>query len=283
VNLFINWDVTPEIIEGQKIPNLYGLLFVSGLILGYFIIKKIFKKESVEDEKLDKLVFYIVIATIVGARLGHVFFYGPYFDGIDALGNFERGYFSHPADILKVWQGGLASHGAAIAIIISLYIYSKKVLQKPIWYMLDRIVAPAAIAGFFIRMGNLVNSEIVGTPTDLPWAFSFPHYYNESLGMYDATPRHPAQLYESICYLVIFVILSYFFRKLKMYEKKGHLFAWFLIFVWGARFFVEFVKMGQTDRDYLWALNTGQLLSIPFVLFGVYLLLRKQNPSEIEV
>ncbi len=280
LNLFITWDVTPEIIEGQKIPNLYGLLFVTGLIIGYFIVKRMFKRENIEEVYLDKLVYFMIFATIIGARLGHVLFYGPYFDHIDTEGVFQRGYFSHPIDILKVWEGGLASHGAAILIIIALYYYSKKVINKPIWWILDRIVTPIAIAGCFIRLGNLVNSEIVGVPTDLPWAFSFPYYIDEATRMYNDTPRHPAQLYEAICYLLIFVFLMFMFYKRHTYKKQGHMFAWFLITVWGARFSIEFIKMGQTERDATWLLNTGQMLSIPFIILGVYLLLRKQAPSE---
>ena len=205
-----------------------------------------------------------------------------YLDHIDADGVFQRGYFSHPLDILKVWEGGLASHGAAILIIISLYFYSKRVVQKPIWWILDRIVAPTALAGCFIRLGNLVNSEIVGVPTDLPWAFSFPYYIDEATRMYDATPRHPAQLYEAICYLFIFAILMVLFYKKETYKKPGHMFAWFLILVWGARFFVEFIKMGQTGRDELWLLNTGQMLSIPFILLGLVILLKRPKQKDIE-
>lgn len=272
MKLAINWDVTPEIIEGQKIPNLYGLLFVTGLIIGYFIVKRMFKREEIGEDKLDKLVFYMIISTIVGARLGHVFFYGPHFDYVDPQGVFHRGYFSHPMDILKVWEGGLASHGAAIVILIALYLFSKKVIEKSYWWILDRIVAPIAIAGCFIRLGNLVNSEIVGIPSDVPWAFSFPHYFNETTRMFDPTPRHPAQLYESIAYLLIFGILMWLFYKRKTYQKSGHMFGWFLILVWGARFMIEFVKVGQAAWDEQWPLKTGQLLSIPFVLLGVAIL-----------
>lgn len=272
--LSILWDVTPEIFEGRKVPNLYGLLFVTGLILGYFVIKKMFKQEKIADESLDKLVMYMVLATIIGARLGHVFFYGPYWDHVDEQGLFQRGYFSHPADIVKIWEGGLASHGAAIAIIIALWWYSKKIVQKPVFWILDRIVVAVALAGCFIRLGNLVNSEIVGIPSDLPWAFSFPNYYNEQIHDFDPTPRHPAQLYEAICYLGIFFMLFWMYFKKNLHEKSGQLFAWFLILVWSARFFIEFVKMGQTARDESLLLNTGQMLSIPFIFLGVYLLFR---------
>ncbi|MBU2018835.1 MAG: prolipoprotein diacylglyceryl transferase [Bacteroidetes bacterium] len=282
MNLVINWEVTPELFENMKTPNLYGLLFVTGLIAGYFIVKNMFKREDIKEEFLDKLVFYIVLSTIIGARLGHVLFYGPYFDVINENGFIERGYFSHPIDILKVWEGGLASHGATLMILIALYFYSKKVIQKPYLWILDRIAVAATITACFIRLGNLVNSEIVGIPTDLPWAFSFTHFYNEELGMYDATPRHPAQLYEAICYLFTFGFLSFLYYKKKAYEHAGKLFGWFMVLTWGARFMVEFIKIGQTDRDFTWALNTGQMLSIPLIGVGIYFLIRKKPALKVE-
>ena len=210
--LAIDWTMSPEIIPGYKTPNLYGILFVTGLVLGYFVVKRMFKKEGIKDEVLDKLVMYMVIGTIVGARLGHVLFYGPYYDEV-IDGRLVEGYFSHPLDIFKVWQGGLASHGAAIAILIGLYLFSKYTVRKPFLWILDRISAPVAIGGVFIRLGNLVNHEIVGHPTDVPWAFKFHNYWNSSIKAFDATPRHPAQLYESICYLIAFFILMFLFWK----------------------------------------------------------------------
>lgn len=282
MNLAITWNVTPEIIEGWKTPNLYGLLFVTGLILGYFVIKRMFKKAGTPEEYLDKLVFYVIVATIVGARLGHVLFYGPYWDEFDEYGvRTVTGYFSHPLDIFKVWEGGLASHGGAIALLIALWLFSKKVVNKPMMWILDRIVAPIAIAGCFIRLGNLMNSEIVGNVTDLPWAFSFPHYWNEELAAYDPTPRHPAQLYEALSYLSIFVVLMFMYWKKELWRKSGVLFGTFLILLFGARFVIEFVKLGQTMRDDVLPINTGQILSVPFVLAGVYILMKalKKEPE----
>jgi prolipoprotein diacylglyceryl transferase len=201
------------------------------------------------------------------------FFYGPYFDGI-VDGHFEEGYFSHPLKILKVWEGGLASHGAAIAILIGLYLFSKKTVQKPFLWILDRIAAPTAIGATFIRLGNLVNHEIVGHPTDVPWAFKFHNYWNTTAKMYDASPRHPAQLYESICYLIAFGVLMFLFWKRDAWKKPGLVFGSFLILIFGARFIVEFFKVGQTARDNFMYINTGQMLSIPFVLMGAYLIYR---------
>ena len=197
VILAIDWTVTPELIDGWKTPNWYGLLFVTGLIIGYFVVKRMFKKEGIGEETLDKLVMYMIIGTIVGARLGHVFFYGPYFDEV-IDGRLVEGYFSHPINILKVWEGGLASHGAAMGDFDRSLYFLKKDGTKT--FSLDFWTAsplPIAIGGTFIRLGNLVNHEIVGHPTDVPWAFKFHQYWNSSTKMYDATPRHPAQLYES--------------------------------------------------------------------------------------
>lgn len=270
--LAIDWTVSAEIIEGLKTPNLYGLLFVTGLVLGYFVVKRMFKKEGISDEVLDKLVMYMVLGTIIGARLGHVLFYGPYYDEV-IDGRMVEGYFSHPLEILKVWQGGLASHGAAIAILIGLYIFSKKTVHKPFIWILDRISAPTALGAGFIRLGNLVNHEIVGHPTDVPWAFKFHNYWNSTIKDFDPTPRHPAQLYESICYFIAFGLLMYLFWKKEAWKKPGYIFGFFLVFIFGARLFVEFYKVGQTARDEVLFLNTGQFLSIPFIIIGIVLII----------
>lgn len=262
--LGIDWKVDAQLIDGWNTPNLYGLLFVSGLIIGFFVIKRMFKSEGISEEWLDKLLVYMVVATIVGARLGHVLFYGPYFG--------EGGYFSNPLSILYVWEGGLASHGGAIAILIALYLYSRKVSKRSMFWILDRVVAPIAIAGGFIRLGNLVNHEIIGKPTDLPWGFKF---YNEHIsnmvlqnGELVHVYRHPAQLYEAISYFVIFLLLLFLFWKTNLKQKTGFIFGVFLVVLWGARFLVEFVKIPQESYDLGIALNTGQLLSIPFIFAG---------------
>lgn len=265
-----------ELIDGYKTPNLYGLLFVSGLIVGYLVIRKMFKKEGIKEELLDKLVLYMVLATIIGARLGHVLFYGPYFDEFSPDGILlERGYFSHPLDILKVWEGGLASHGGAMAILIALYFYSKKVVYKPMMWILDRITAPIAIAGMCIRLGNLFNHEMVGEVTTMPWGFRFLHHdcYPPYDCPWEMIPvRHPAQLYEAIAYLFIFILLIFMYWKRNAWMRQGVMFGTFLILLFGARFLIEFVKLGQTHRDDIYAINTGQMLSIPFVLAGIYIL-----------
>jgi len=273
--LGIDWNVSSGLIDGWATPNKYGLLFVTGLIIGFFVIRRMFKNENVPETILDKLLLYMVLATIIGARLGHVFFYGPYFDEVDASGLIlERGYFSHPQDILKVWEGGLASHGAAVLILIALWIFSKRVSHKPMIWILDRIAAPIAIAGCFIRLGNLVNHEIIGTPTNLPWGFRFNQEGAEYLINGEHVFRHPAQLYEAIFYLLTFALLMYLYWRTQAKHRPGILFGVFMIVLWTGRFLVEFVKVGQTYRDDHWALNTGQLLSIPLVIAGIVILYR---------
>ena len=263
--LAIDWTVSSEIIEGWRTPNWYGLLFVSGLIIGYFVIKKIFSKENIPNESLDKLVLYTVLATVIGARLGHVFFY-------------EWSYYKdHLGEIIMVWKGGLASHGAALAILISLYLYSKLVVKKPLLWILDRMAAPIAIGATFIRLGNLMNHEIVGHVTTVPWGFKFLHYdcgYPYQCDWSMIPVRHPSQLYEAILYLIIFGVLLFLFWKRNLWQKPGFIFGAFLILVFTARFFIEFTKEGQTARDFELVLNTGQLLSIPFVLAGCIILIR---------
>lgn len=269
----INWSFDAEIIPGYRTPNWYGLLFVSGMVLGYFVIRAMFKREKISNDLLDKLVMYMVPATVIGARLGHVLFYGPYWG--------EDGYFSHPWEIVKIWEGGLASHGAAIVILFALWYFSKKTVKKPYLWILDRIAAPIAIAGAFIRLGNLVNHEMVGYITDVPWGFRFLHhdclnYFNgKYLCAWSEIPvRHPAQLYEAICYFISFGILLFLYWRKDKWKKEGYIFGVFLVLIFGFRFLIEFLKEGQTARDEVLLLNTGQMLSIPFVLIGIFLIYR---------
>lgn len=278
--LGIDWNASSELIPGWSTPNKYGLLFVSGIIIGFYVIKRMFKKENIEEVVLDKLLIYMVIATIIGARLGHVLFYGPYFDRFDSQGVLlERGYFSNPIDILKIYEGGLASHGAAIAIFIALYLFSRNISKKPILWILDRVAAPIAIASCFIRLGNLVNHEIIGDPTDLPWGFRFNQAGPDYLINGEQVFRHPAQLYEALIYILLFGLLMYLYWKRNAQNKPGVLFGTLLIVMFIGRFLVEFVKVGQTQRDEILAINTGQMLSIPFILLGVFFLVRGLRQS----
>jgi len=259
--LSILWDVDPEIFKiGPIAVRWYGLLFALGFLLGYQLVERMFKKEGIPLDWLEKLFMYTLIATVVGARLGHVIFYGWEF------------YSQHPAEILKIWHGGLASHGATIGILVALYYYSKKVSKKSILWILDRVAIPVALAGFFIRTGNLMNSEIIGTQTDLAWGFQFAKVL--SINGHPVDPsiaRHPAQLYEALCYLFSFGILMYMYWKTNAKEFSGRLIGIFFMLIFTARFFIEFIKENQEAFEEGMALNMGQLLSIPFILLGAYL------------
>lgn len=250
---YIEWSVDPEIFRaGNFAVRWYGLLFALSFIFGYIIMGRIFKKEGIPQKVLDQLATYMLIATIVGARLGHCLFYEPEY------------YLSNPIKILKIWEGGLASHGAAIGIIIGLYFFARK-NKKPLLWILDRIVIVVALAGFFIRTGNLMNSEIYGHPTNVPWAFIFLRD--------DNIPRHPTQIYEAVSYLLIFFYLLGYYWKKGSKVMEGYLFSMFLILVFTARFIIEFFKESQVDFENKLILNMGQSLSIPFVVLGIVILL----------
>jgi phosphatidylglycerol:prolipoprotein diacylglycerol transferase len=252
---YIVWDVNPEIFEiGNFAIRWYGLLFAFSFLVGFFAMQRMFKNEGVPLKLLDSLTTYMVVGTIVGARLGHCLFYQPKY------------YLSHPVEILKIWEGGLASHGAAIGIMIAVYLFARKYKVTYLW-TLDRIVTMTALGGFFIRMGNLFNSEIYGVATDLPWGFIF-----VSAG--EQGPRHPTQLYEGLAYLAIFVVLITIYYKSRGKPREGLIFGLFFLLVFLARFIVEFVKEPQVGFEQEMMLNMGQLLSIPLILFGVYLIYR---------
>ncbi len=254
----IHWNVSPDIFSiGPITIRWYGLLFALSFVIGYQIMLAIFKKENRDEQDLNDLVWYMILGTVLGARLGHCLFYNPVY------------YLSHPIEILEIWKGGLASHGAAIGILTALYLYVHKRKDTTFLWVIDRVVITVALSGFFIRMGNLFNSEIIGKPTHASWGFIF-----ESV---DNVPRHPAQLYESIAYLLIFFLLYRIYFKTNGKFKPGYLFGLFLILVFSFRFLVEFLKEDQTYFEHGMILNMGQLLSIPFILLGVYMLIRKNK------
>jgi len=247
---FIEWSVSPEIFHlGPISVRWYGFLFAMAFVAGYFIMTWVFNKEGRPRTDLEQLSVYMIFGTVIGARLGHCLFYNPEY------------YLSNPIEIFKVWEGGLASHGAAIGILTAIYLFSKKKKNYPMLWTLDRVVIVVALAGTFIRLGNLFNSEIIGRPTDVSWAFIFTAV--------DNIPRHPAQLYESIAYLIIFLILLFLYYKGIEKNKSGLLFGIFLVLVFTFRFFVEFVKENQSGFEETMVLNMGQILSIPFVLAGI--------------
>lgn len=251
----ITWNANPEIFHiGGFGVRWYGLFFALSFYVGYIIMERIFKKEGVATSLLDSLATYMIIATVIGARLGHVLFYQPGY------------YLSNPIEILKIWEGGLASHGAALGIIFALWLFSRK-YNKSFFWTIDRIVIVVALAGFFIRMGNLMNSEIYGTTTNLPWGFIFVH---DRMG--DGLPHHPTQIYEGLSYLAIFGYLLWHYIKKNGKPVEGYLFSMFLILVFGLRFFVEFIKLVQVEAESKYYLDLGQILSIPLILAGAWIL-----------
>jgi len=260
----INWNVNPEIFRiGNFAVRWYGLLFASGFLFGYLIFYKFFKKEGLTVEILDKLTIYMALGTVIGARLGHCLFYEPDY------------YLSNPVEILKVWKGGLASHGAAIGILIALYLFVRK-YKKPFIWILDRIVVVVALGGALIRLGNLMNSEIYGVETSLPWGFVF-------IRNHEVVPKHPTQIYEALTYFFVFGLLFWIYLKTKGQFRSGTLFGLFLILVFGIRFLIEFIKEEQVPFEEGMILNMGQLLSIPFVLLGfgiLYYYYRKSKKQK---
>ena len=253
---YIVWDVNPVLIDSFVQIRYYSLMFAIGFWLGFNIVAKMFKHDGAPENWLFSLLIWVVCATIIGARLGHVFFY-------------EWDYYSqHPEHIWRTWEGGLASHGGAIAIIIAVFLYSKFTTKlSPLWTF-DRLVIPIALVGALIRIGNLMNSEIYGGPTDLPWGFIFVRG-NEWPGV----PVHPTQIYEALCYLALFGVLMWMFWKKHAQRRPGLIFGVFLTWLFGARFLIEFVKNDQVAREATMALNLGQQLSIPFIIIGIGLII----------
>ncbi len=252
----MNWNVSPEIFHiGPIAIRWYGLFFAAAFLAGFFIMQRIFRREGKPEEDLDALLLYMMAGTIIGARLGHCLFYDPAY------------YLSHPLEIIKIWKGGLASHGGGIGIFIALYLYVRKRPGESCLWLLDRMAIPTALGGAFIRLGNFFNSEIIGLPAAVPWAVVFSRI--------DMLPRHPAQLYEAIVYTVVFLILCNVYRKHKEAISPGFLLGLFLITVFTARFFIEFVKVRQEAYGLGLPLSVGQWLSIPMVIAGIILLIKK--------
>ena len=270
----IQWDPSLGIDLGFFTIRYYSLMFLIAFGAGFYITKRIFIAEGVSLEKLDQLLIYTILSTLIGARLGHVIFYQPELFLEDPLSVFLP--VSFVPEIEFTGFRGLASHGAAIGIAIGMYFYSKKVTKKPIFWILDRITMPVAFGGAFVRIGNFLNSEIVGKATNSDYGVVF-----VQLG--ESFPRHPAQLYESICYFILFVVLSLIFWKTQVKKRLGVLFGIFFTLLWTIRFIVEYVKEPQVAERADWILNTGQLLSLPMVLIGlaiIYFSNRNANKSD---
>lgn len=257
--LAVVWNVNPDILHiGSFHLKWYSILFVSGLFpIGYYIIRSFYKREKVPLKSLDPLLYALLIGTLVGARLGHVLFYDPVY------------YFTHPLKILMTWEGGLASHGGAIGVLLAVWWYhhryGKKYGFSYLW-VIDRLVIAICFAGALIRIGNLFNSEIYGNPTDLPWGFIFARRG-------ETVPKHPTQLYEALSYLILGLGLLWLYIKKLPKLKTGTIFAIFLIILFGMRFLIEFIKQPQVDFEKEMTLNMGQWLSVPFILAGIVFLI----------
>lgn len=275
---YIDWNVRPQIFHLDSLGfelRWYSLLFALGFLVGYYMLSWVFKREKVDIALLDKLTFYVILATILGARLGHCIFYEP------------EVYLKAPLKMLLPFEGtlgkdfhftgfqGLASHGGALGLFLGLWMYSRKFKLPYIW-VLDRIAIVTAFAASCIRFGNLFNSEIYGHQTSLPWGFRFlreNYYYGTPIDQ--IVPKHPTQIYEGLVYLLVFFILLHFYVRKNEHMKQGFYIGLFFILVFTARFLIEFIKEDQVDFEAGMALNMGQILSIPFVLLGFYLVFRK--------
>ncbi len=250
-----HWNVDPILVHlGPLAVRWYGLCFAAAFLVGYSIMDWIYRKEGRTPEALDTLLLYMIVGTVLGARLGQVFFYDP------------RYYFTHPIEIPQIWHGGLASHGGAIGILLALYLYTRRSGAPRYLWLLDRVVIPTALGGFFIRLGNFFNSEIVGTPTSGWWGVVFDRV--------DLIPRYPVQLFEGLTYLLIFFVLLAIYARQRARLPDGLLLGLFLVLVFTARFLLEFVKTHQAAFSTGVPLKMGQLLSIPFVIAGVALIVR---------
>lgn len=275
---YITWTVNPNLIDSFVTVRWYGLAFAIGFWLGYEIMWRMFRREGVPEKWLGSLFAYVVVATIIGSRLGHVFFY-----------DWEY-YSKHLVDIFKIWEGGLASHGGTIAIVIAVFIYSKCVTRRsPLWTF-DRLVIPIALVGAMIRTGNLMNHEIYGGPTDMPWGFRF--IDNIGAWMHGAEPvftqpSHPTQIYEALCYLALFGVLMWMYWKRDAQRRPGLIFGVFFTALFTSRFIIEFIKNVQEPWEIqlreACGMDMGQLLSIPFIIAGVCLIVYALRRPPVEI
>jgi prolipoprotein diacylglyceryl transferase len=267
--LSIVWNADPEIFRiGGFALRYYSVLFLSGFVLGYYIFRWFYKREQLPLDQLDNLFFVSLISALIGARLGHV------------IGYDLRYYLAHPWEILMTWKGGLASHGGAVGLLIGLWWYIRRYGRKygiSYLWLLDRFVITVTFAGACIRLGNLMNSEIYGDVTNLPWGFVFAR--NGEL-----LPKHPTQLYEALSYLILGFVMVWLYKHRLPKLKQGTLFGIFLTFLFGARFVIEFIKEPQSDFEVDMLFNMGQLLSLPFIVAGIAIWIwsvRKGKPAML--
>lgn len=274
LQFFIEWNPSPEIftIPGIDWPvRWYGLMWALAFIASHFIMNRIYKAEGRTEKDLDTLTLYIILGTVLGARVGHCLFYGPWFDETLANGVVIEGYLSHPLNILKVYEGGLASHGGALGIITAMFLYCRKTKESWLW-LFDRLVVVVPLAGACIRFGNLINSEIIGKVTDVPWAFIFVKE--------DPLPRHPAQLYEAIYCIFLFILMYWLWKHKREKYGPGFMFGLLCVLLFIERFLDEFLKENQVEFENDNLLNMGQILSIPFVLIGLFMMWRSYKLKE---
>ena len=265
--MYITWKVDPELFTllGREI-RWYGLLWVIGLVVAIIIVQKIFEKERLPEKWFDSLFVYMMLGIILGARLGHCLFYEPAY------------YLANPLEVFAIWEGGLASHGGVIGIIIAVWLYSKRVTKKSMLWTFDRVIVPTGFTAAAIRLGNLMNHEIYGGPTSQPWGFRF----ITNIGHWKAgaepifsEPSHPTQIYEALIYLLVFAITMHLYWKTNAIKRQGLLIGIGMIIIFVSRFLIEFVKHVQVPSEIAMRESTGlilgQWLSIPFVLWGLWL------------
>lgn len=271
----ITWTADPAIFTiGSKEIRWYSLMFIIGFGIGYKIVERMWRRESINPKWIDPLLYYTLIGTVVGARLGHCLFYDPGY------------YLSHPIEILKVWEGGLASHGGVLGIIVAIYFYSKHVSRQSMLWTFDKLVVPTGLVAALIRIGNLINHEVYGLPTDRPWGFRFIenlHAWRQGAEPIFSAPSHPTQIYEAVCYLLTFVLCMWLYFKKDAWKKEGLIFGIFMICIFTARFFIEFLKNNQEDFEAAMPINMGQCLSIPFIVTGIYFVVRAWRRSRLNI
>lgn len=267
---FITWDVSPEIFTWPVTVRWYGLMFAIGFWLGFNIVSRMFKREGAPESWLGSLLIWVACGTIVGARLGHVFFY-------------QWDYYSqHLAEIPCIWEGGLASHGGAIGVILAVVLFSVFTSKRSSLWTFDRLVVAIAFVGGLIRIGNLMNSEIFGHATDLPWGFMFVRS-REWQALYSGQACHPTQIYEALCYFALFGLLMWMYWKKNSGERPGLIFGTFFIGIFLPRFLIEFIKNDQVAFEEAMTLNMGQWLSVPFILIGVWLIIRALKRPRLHI
>lgn len=274
LSLFITWNASPEVftIPGIDWPvRWYGLSWALAFIGSHFFMNRIFKKEGRTDKQLDLLTLYIVIATVLGARLGHCLFY-------------DFSYYSkHPLEILKVWEGGLASHGGAIGIVIGMWLYCRKTKESWLW-LFDRLVVVVPLASMCIRFGNLMNSEIVGKVTNVAWGFKFLKNDEDvaNLAQFgtEIPVRHPTQLYEALFYSLLFALFYWLWKNKRNAVGPGFMFGLFCVLMFSFRFLMEFMKENQSAFEDALPINMGQILSLPFIALGIFMIARSKKLKQ---